>query len=282
MVLLFSHGMNLMDQRVVVHMQRGGGFACEVSDPITELIVTNRDEAALLAIQGVINEKLGVAAVAVIWEACKLYDVVQKEGVTPLLIPHLRSIHCGRKNSDPGPRLGSPYQPMGIQCRGFHHGLLQFRLFVLHVTATDFPSDLPQEHGMVPEFELCPTAEICNQVSCDDTRDPPVLPDRHIPVWNCQTCLFDGQTGDPSQQDSCNGVLKRSERKDLSKSSSTRWNTSMMYGVMLWKNPTPDVGTFTGHPELSADSSAPPQSQLEFLIKIIILVILYYVLLMEM
>ena len=57
-------------------MQRGGGFACEVSDPITELIVTNRDEAALLAIQGVINEKLGVAAVAVIWEACKLYDVV--------------------------------------------------------------------------------------------------------------------------------------------------------------------------------------------------------------
>ena len=56
-----------MDEGVIAHVRGDEGFSYKVSKPITEIVVTSRDEAALLAIQGRKNEKLGVAAVVVRW-----------------------------------------------------------------------------------------------------------------------------------------------------------------------------------------------------------------------
>ena len=62
MGLSLLHCMTLMDKGVVAHVQVGEGFTCEVSNPITELGVTSRDETALLTIQGVTYRKFGVSS----------------------------------------------------------------------------------------------------------------------------------------------------------------------------------------------------------------------------
>ena len=67
--------MPLMDEGVVAHMQGGESFACQVSDPITEIIVAIRDEDALLTIQGVTHENFGVASITKSWEVCSIYDL---------------------------------------------------------------------------------------------------------------------------------------------------------------------------------------------------------------
>ena len=46
-------------------MRGSEGFAGQVCDPVPELIMTRRDEAAPLSVEGVENCKFGVAAVAV-------------------------------------------------------------------------------------------------------------------------------------------------------------------------------------------------------------------------
>ena len=49
-------------------MRGGEGPARQIRDPVTELILTRRDEATPLAVEGVANGKFGVAAVAVFGE----------------------------------------------------------------------------------------------------------------------------------------------------------------------------------------------------------------------
>ena len=44
------------------------GFSGQVRNPITELIVTLRDEAAPLVVDGMVDGEIGVAAVAVFRE----------------------------------------------------------------------------------------------------------------------------------------------------------------------------------------------------------------------
>ena len=68
MGLYLSYGKTMMVEGVVAHVQRGEGFSCEVRYPITELVVTSRDEAARIAIQGMTNVKRFIAAVTVRWE----------------------------------------------------------------------------------------------------------------------------------------------------------------------------------------------------------------------
>ena len=46
-------------------MQGGESFSFQVRDTVTDLVMTGRDKAALLKIQGVENRKVGVAAVTV-------------------------------------------------------------------------------------------------------------------------------------------------------------------------------------------------------------------------
>ena len=64
-----------MYEGVIAHVLGGEGFACKVRNPITELVVTIHDDAAILSIQGLSNVKLGVAAVAMRWEVWRLNDV---------------------------------------------------------------------------------------------------------------------------------------------------------------------------------------------------------------
>ena len=44
------------------------GFAGKVNDPVPELIMTRRDEAAPLSVKGVANSKFGLASVTVFGE----------------------------------------------------------------------------------------------------------------------------------------------------------------------------------------------------------------------
>ena len=47
------HGATLINEGVVTHMRGGESPARQIRNPVTELIVTRRDEAAPLAVKGV-------------------------------------------------------------------------------------------------------------------------------------------------------------------------------------------------------------------------------------
>ena len=57
-------------------MRGGESPARQIRDPFTELIVTRRDEATPLSVEGVANGKPGVAAVAVFGEVWGLEAIV--------------------------------------------------------------------------------------------------------------------------------------------------------------------------------------------------------------
>ena len=86
-------------------MGGGEGFACQLCYPVTELVVTRRDKAALFAVKGVTDGALGLAAIAVCWEFQGLKAIPQEEGAMPFLCPKLRTIDCGRMHCQPGPGL---------------------------------------------------------------------------------------------------------------------------------------------------------------------------------
>ena len=46
----------------------GESFHGQICNPITEIVVTRRDEAAPLTVEGVVNRKIGVTAVTEIGE----------------------------------------------------------------------------------------------------------------------------------------------------------------------------------------------------------------------
>ena len=81
MGLSLSHVMNLVDEGVSAHVWWGEGFACKASDPITELVMASRDEAALLKIQGVTYGKFGVTTITVNWEVWGIYAIVYKVSI---------------------------------------------------------------------------------------------------------------------------------------------------------------------------------------------------------
>ena len=81
------------------------GFSGQVCYPVTELVVTRRDEADLFAVKGVTDGELGLAAITVCWEVQGIKTILQEEGVTPFLCPQLRPIDCGQLHCQPGPGL---------------------------------------------------------------------------------------------------------------------------------------------------------------------------------
>ena len=93
------------------------GLAGQVCYPVTDLVVTLRDEAALLAVKCVTDRKMRLSLVAVLGKVWGLQAIPQKEGVAPFLGPQLRPIDCGRRNREPGPGL----------CRSSHTMCLQYR-----------------------------------------------------------------------------------------------------------------------------------------------------------
>ena len=91
-------------------MRRCEGLAVQVYYPVTELIVTRRDEATLFTVKGVTDGEPRLTPVAMRREVWGIQPVPQEEGVTPLLGPQIRPIDCGRQHSEPGPGL----------CRSLH------------------------------------------------------------------------------------------------------------------------------------------------------------------
>ena len=64
-----------MDKEVVTHVQGGEVFSFEVSNPITEIVVTSRDESFLLTTQGITDRKSGVSAITVGREVWGIYAI---------------------------------------------------------------------------------------------------------------------------------------------------------------------------------------------------------------
>ena len=95
-------------------MGRGKGFACQVCYPVTEIIVTRRDKAALFTVKGVTDQELGLAAITMCWEVRGLEAIPQEEGVAPFLCPQLRPIDCGWLHWQPGPGLCCSSQSMCV------------------------------------------------------------------------------------------------------------------------------------------------------------------------
>ena len=52
-----THGATCVYVGVITHMHEGEGLACNVGDPITDIVVTRRDEASLLAVEGMVDGK---------------------------------------------------------------------------------------------------------------------------------------------------------------------------------------------------------------------------------
>ena len=86
-------------------MSRCEGLAGQVCYPVTDLIVTLRDKAALFTVKGVTDGKFGVAAITVRWEVRGLQPILQEEGVSSLLGLQLCVIHCGWQHCEPVPVL---------------------------------------------------------------------------------------------------------------------------------------------------------------------------------
>ena len=70
------HGATLVNVRVVTYVRGGESPACQIRDPVTELIMTRRDEATPLAVEGVVYGKFDVAAIAVFGEVWGLYMII--------------------------------------------------------------------------------------------------------------------------------------------------------------------------------------------------------------
>ena len=86
-------------------MSRCEGLAGQVCYPVTELIVTRRDEAAFFTVKGVTDGELGLEAIAVCSEVRGLKAIPQEEGVASFLCPQICPIDCGRLYCQPGPGI---------------------------------------------------------------------------------------------------------------------------------------------------------------------------------
>ena len=79
------HGTTCKYFGVVAHVRRDEGLSCKVSNPITELVATRHDEAALLAVQGVVDCEGLPTAITMGRKVRCLDAIAQEEGVSPLL-----------------------------------------------------------------------------------------------------------------------------------------------------------------------------------------------------
>ena len=66
-------------------MSRCEGLAGQVCYPVTEIIVTRRDEAALFTVKGMTDCEPRLTPTTMRWEVWGIQPMPQEEGVTPLL-----------------------------------------------------------------------------------------------------------------------------------------------------------------------------------------------------
>ena len=62
------HDATLVYEGVVAYVRGGESLARQIRDPVTELILTSRDKATPLAIEGVANRELVIVVIAVLGE----------------------------------------------------------------------------------------------------------------------------------------------------------------------------------------------------------------------
>ena len=86
-------------------MRWSEGLAGQVCYPVTELVVTRRDEAALFTVKGVTDGKPCLAPVSILRKVWGIQPIPQEEGVTPFLGPQLCPVDCGRQHREPGPGI---------------------------------------------------------------------------------------------------------------------------------------------------------------------------------
>ena len=110
---------------VVAYKRGGESPSSQIRDPVTDLIVTRRDEATPLAVEGVADEKPGVAAVAVFGEVWGIEAIAQEGGISPFLRSQLIPIDCRRLHRQPGPCFCRPLQSTGDNLWGPGDGRLQ-------------------------------------------------------------------------------------------------------------------------------------------------------------
>ena len=72
---------------VVAHVRLGEVHFCKVGDPIMELVVAHRDEAALFEVQGVSDRECCPTYVAMGQKFRWIDDVAQEEVIPPFLHP---------------------------------------------------------------------------------------------------------------------------------------------------------------------------------------------------
>ena len=72
---------------VVGHVRGGEGPSWKVGDPITEIVVTRRDEAALISVQGVEDCEVRPTSITMGQKVGWLDVIAKEEGVPPILRP---------------------------------------------------------------------------------------------------------------------------------------------------------------------------------------------------
>ena len=87
------HGATLVYEEVLAYVRGGEGVARQIRDPVTELIVTRRDNATPLAVDGVVDGEAGLAAVTVFREVWGLEAIAHEGGISPFLSSQLRAIN---------------------------------------------------------------------------------------------------------------------------------------------------------------------------------------------
>ena len=69
--LRLLHGKTCKDEGFVAHVRGGESFVGQIRNPVNKLAMTHRDEATPFSVEGVLNRKVGIAAVTVmgdIWD----------------------------------------------------------------------------------------------------------------------------------------------------------------------------------------------------------------------
>ena len=90
------HCATCKDEGIVVHMRGGECFSGQVRDPVLEIVMTRRDKADPIKIEGVKNIKVGVAAFTLRGEVWGIYAISQEEGISPFLRTQFCPVYRGR------------------------------------------------------------------------------------------------------------------------------------------------------------------------------------------
>ena len=92
------HDATCIDLEVVTYVHGGEGLARKVGVLITEIIVTCRYEASLLAVEVVADAKCHTTSITIFKKVGGLDAVAQEEVIHPFLLPLLHPIYCGWEN----------------------------------------------------------------------------------------------------------------------------------------------------------------------------------------